>query len=165
MGSSRPGELLRRDCGAQHLCERQTSVRIPPQARSGQRQPRSPPRQSCLLPQLPALRPLPALPFPKAGLKGETEPPTVLRSAAGLASRVTRAPKRHPCDGCWKQLFKIQQPLCLTTRSDLWYFLPKQFICLAQQLINSPGHPSRGCCEPGRQQGQMVAVLAGLIQC
>lgn len=25
---------------------------------------------------------------------------------------------------------KFCRPLCLTTRSDLWYFLPKQFICL-----------------------------------
>lgn len=64
--------------------------------------------------------------------------------------------------GCWKQLFKIQQPLCLTTCSDLWYFLPKQFICLAQQLINSQGHPSRGLARAGPAAGPDGGCVSGI---
>lgn len=82
--------------------------------------------------------------------------------SAGLASKAIATPKWHPCNGCWKQLFKIQQPLCLTTHSDLWYFLPKQFICLAQQLINSQGHPSQGLARAGPAAGPDGGCVSGI---
>lgn len=87
------------------------------------------------------------------------------RPRSGLFPKAVTPPRSSIfTNGCWKRLFKIQQPLCLTTRSDLWYFLPKQFICLAEQLINSRAHQSRGLVRAGRQRGQMAAALAGLIQ-
>lgn len=106
-----------------------------------------------------ALLLFPSLAFPEAGWKEGTKP----GPRAGLSPKGCEA-KQHLHHGCGKQLVKIQQPLCLTTRSDLWYFLPKQFICLAEQLINSRAHPSRGLARAGRQRGQMAAALAGLIQ-
>jgi len=111
--------------------------------------------------RMPASLSFPGPVFPKAGLEGENKTPTALRSA-GLVSKAVTAPKQHPCYGCWKQLFKIQQPLCLTTRSDLWYFLPKQFICLAQQLINSRGHPSRGLARAGLAAGPDGGCVSGI---
>lgn len=105
-----------------------------------------------------ALRSFPVLAFPKVGLEEGNKTSAVLRSA-GLISKALR---QHPCNGCWKQLFKIQQPLCLTTCSDLWYFLPKQFICLAQQLINSQGHPSRGLARAGPAAGPDGGCVSGI---
>lgn len=99
--------------------------------------------------------------LPKVGLEGDNKTPTVLWST-GLVSKAVAALKQHPCNGCWKQLFKIQQPLCLTTCSDLWYFLPKQFICLAQQLINSQGHPSRGLARAGPAAGPDGGCVSGI---
>lgn len=42
----------------------------------------------------------------------------------------------------WKNLFKILPAFVSDHSSDLWYFLPKQFICLTEQLINSRAHQS-----------------------
>lgn len=92
----------------------------------------------------------------------ERTKPQPCSGALGLSQKLLSAPKQHPCNGCWKQLFKIQQPLCLTTRSDLWYFLPKQFICLAQQLINSRGHPSLGLARAGPAAGPDGGCVSGI---
>lgn len=157
-GSAQPGELFRRDYAA-HLCKRQTSVAQPAKCtHNTSTNPEFPRQQRCWLPHLHSF----VLVFQCQCFRKEGEKTLTVLWSAGLVSEAVAAPKRHPCNGCWKRLFKIQQPLCLTTRSDLWYFLPKQFICLAQQLINSRGHPSWGLARAGPAAGPDGGCVSGI---